>query len=83
MFQSGRAPVRSFFKDGDRLYVGTKGNGIFVMDSNVLAGRYDKSNGLADNAVYAFERGYNDDVFIGTGESGLNVLSLRTGKYQG
>ncbi len=80
MFQSGRAPVRSFFKDGDRLYVGTKGNGIFVMDSNVLAGRYDKSNGLADNAVYAFERGYNDDVFIGTGESGLNVLSLRTGK---
>lgn len=80
MFQSGRAPVRSFFKDGDRLYVGTKGNGIFVMDSNGLAGRYDKSNGLSDNAVYAFERGYNDDVFIGTGESGLNVLSLRTGK---
>lgn len=80
MFQSGRAPVRSFFKDGDKLYVGTKGNGIFVMEADRLTGRYNKGNGLADNAVYAFERGYNDDVFIGTGESGLNVLSLRTGK---
>ncbi|MCM1178275.1 MAG: response regulator [Bacteroides sp.] len=80
MFKSGKAPVRSFFKDGDRLFVGTKGNGIFVMESDSLVGRYDRNNGLADNSVYAFERGYNDDVFIGTGEYGLNVLSLKTGE---
>jgi len=79
MFQSGRAPVRSFFKEGNRLLVGTKGNGIFVMDADRPVGRYDKSDGLADNTVYAFEKGYNDDIFIGTGGDGLNVLSLKTG----
>lgn len=81
MFESGRAPVRSFFKAGDLLYVGTKGNGIFVMDGqDRLVRKYDRSSGLSDNAVYAFAAGYDNDIFVGTNGCGIDAISLKTGK---
>lgn len=76
---SRSCPVRTFFQDKyGNLFIGTKGNGVYVLKDGVVIRKYDTSNGLDDNAVYSLAGGMNDDVFVGHEGDGINVISLKT-----
>lgn len=76
---SRSCPVRAFIEDRDgHLFIGTKGNGLYVMENGKVIRRFDTSNGLSNNAVYSFAKGMHNDIFIGHEGAGINVISLDT-----
>ena len=70
----GRA-VRCFAEDGaGRLYIGTKGAGIFVFSgTGVLLRRITTRDGLPDNSVYALT--YRDG-YVWVGTDGIGVCTI-------
>lgn len=79
--QAQNYPVRAFFKDKDgNLFVGTKGNGIYVFKGGKRIRTYSTADGLGNNSVYAFTEGLNDDILLGHDGKGLNSISRKTGE---
>ncbi|MGM9753251.1 MAG: response regulator [Candidatus Cryptobacteroides sp.] len=69
-----KAAVRSFYEETpDRLWLGTKGNGmaLFSREQQKIIREYTAADGLADNNVYAFEEG-DEVIWIGTDGDGLD-----------
>lgn len=75
-------PVRCFCKSDKGILVGTKGNGIKLLDTDnkQLFDYLDESKGLISNSVYTLRRNKWKDIFIGTEGSGINILDSKTGK---
>jgi signal transduction histidine kinase/AraC-like DNA-binding protein/ligand-binding sensor domain-containing protein len=71
-------PVRSFCKmDKDIILVGTKGEGIKLLDKRTdkIISSLTEHNGLISNSVYAIRKNRSGDIFIGTEGAGINILS--------
>ena len=83
-FKFGNSAVRSFHEDiYKRLWVGTKGSGIFVLSHDrpgerIIEKRFTTDNGLINNSVYALCGGPSE-IWIGTDGKGLNYYDLKTG----
>lgn len=83
-FKFGNSAVRSFHEDiYKRLWVGTKGCGIFVLSHDrpgerIIEKRFTTDNGLINNSVYALCGGPSE-IWIGTDGKGLNYYDLKTG----
>lgn len=83
-FKFGNSAVRSFHEDiYKRLWVGTKGSGIFVLSHDrpgerIIEKRFTIDNGLINNSVYALCGGPSE-IWIGTDGKGLNYYDLKTG----
>jgi len=80
----GSSPVRSFFIDaGERLWIGTKGDGLYVIKENekndLITNQYTLQNGLLNNSVYTLA-GDKKTVWIGTEGNGLNYVDFKQNK---
>lgn len=75
-------PVRSFCESKKGLLVGTKGDGIKVLNTQnkQLSDYLDESHGLISNSVYVLKKNRSNDVFIGTEGYGINILNANDGK---
>ncbi len=79
--------VRSFTEVNGNLWVGTKGNGILVLDNfrqlRDQAPRHflTAPAALDNNAVYALLKGADDLVYIGTDGRGIGVYDERTQRF--
>lgn len=72
----GNAPVRAFWESEDgRLFVGTKGNGLFIQEGNHVR-NLTYRDGLLHNSVYALFGSDKHTVWICTEGRGLNYYSL-------
>lgn len=79
------APVRAICeRDNGDILVGTKGEGIKVLDKETgnVKYSYTENNGLISNVVYAIKKNINGDIFIGTEGAGLNILRNGTSKIE-
>ena len=80
-----KKPVRAIYLDAENnLWIGTKGDGILkmhdfnsnqTMTSSGLEYINSENSNLTDNSVYAFCKGSNNTLWIGT-ENGLNYYSF-------
>ncbi len=73
--------VRSFYEElPGRMWVGTKGNGLILMDlsDNSEIRRYDSHNGLNDDNVYSLYEG-DEVIWVGTDGKGLDYIEKSTG----
>lgn len=79
------AITRSFLKDGNAFWVGTKGKGLFHITSDLQTDiatplsykNYNESNSPVDNAVYALCKGKDGLIFIGTDDAGITVFDTK------
>lgn len=85
----GESAVRTFFEDAqNRLWVGTKGSGIFVLDKTIdnqqlqTSIRFTKEDGLLSNSVFTIVPGGEKEYWIGTDGSGINYYDLSAQKIQ-
>ena len=83
----GNSAVRTFFEDRNRtLWVGTKGNGIYLFnrkDENQklkLNQHYTTANGLLNNSVFTIVEGQDTEYWIGTDGRGINYYSTKKKK---
>ncbi len=76
-------PVRAFLKTcaGD-LFIGTKGNGITMVDKSGTSRRIPLSSIPENNSVYALAETSEGDVLIGHDGYGISVYSPETGIYE-
>lgn len=75
LFKAERGAVRSFCADRDRLYIGTKGNGIAMLKDGKAERFYDTSCGLSNNSVFKLARISSGDILIGHDGHGLDMIS--------
>lgn len=77
LFHTKYSPVRSFFKDPhENLYVGTKGNGICIINSNGHSSLLNTANGLSNDFVYALSQGLSpDEIIIGHDGQGFDIYN--------
>ena len=72
-------PVRAFYKDRfSDLYVGTKGEGIFVLRDGKTVRTYCQS--LGSSSVFALAEGPGGDILVGHDGPGIDIISGKTGK---
>lgn len=72
--------VRCFCElDDDHLLVGTKGEGIKILDKKkgLLRDFLNKNNGLNSNEVYTIRKNKYGDFFVGTDGWGLTIIPAR------
>lgn len=80
MFKTKSSPVRCFYQGDDgTLYVGTKGNGIYVQHPDGTNRVIATQEGLRNLSVYALVPGPDHHLLIGHDGVGLDMLSLETG----
>lgn len=80
------AITRSFLKEGNTLWVGTKGKGLFSITfdlkkdiPDVLSySNYNEANSPVDNAVYALCKGQDGLIYIGSDSEGITVYDTVT-----
>ncbi len=73
--------VRAFYEEmPGRMWIGTKGNGLVLMNlyNGTELRRYDTGNGLNDNNVYSLYEG-DEVIWIGTDGKGLNYIEKSSG----
>lgn len=80
----GKHAVRCFLEmSGGELWVGTKGDGIYVFEhagdriAHAVKHRITTRNGLLNNSVYALKEGGIHECWIGTDSEGLNYVDRR------
>lgn len=80
-------PIRAFAEEGGNLWVGTKGNGVFIFNNfwsenraTTKPKKIDVSSGLENNSVFAIQKGANQFIYIGTDGKGLSVFDLKLNK---
>ncbi|MFP4060978.1 MAG: two-component regulator propeller domain-containing protein [Bacteroidales bacterium] len=72
---------RCMVKDHDnRLWVGTDGQGLYVVESDSLVNHYNTSNGLLSNLINLITVDDNNNIFIGTNK-GLNEYVSAEGSF--
>lgn len=74
--------VRTFFEERpDRLWVGTKGNGLALTEpeSGKVLLRFSEADGLENDNVYALSEG-DEVIWIGTDGDGLDYIDKQTHK---
>ncbi len=72
-------PISSIKEDAqERLFIGTKGKGIFVLENNKIV-NFSSVNGLNDDFIYTIEITHNDTLLIGS-DRGINFCKLSNGK---
>lgn len=84
--------VRTFLEvGGNSFWVGTKGKGLFRFSSNFYRNpekpldykKFNESNSIINNAVFALSEGNDNLVFIGTDGDGITVYDLKQSKLVG
>ena len=86
-FKFGNSAVRSFYEDiYKRLWVGTKGSGIFILSKEHFGERtiekqFTTDNGLINNSVYALCEG-ESEIWIGTDGKGLNYYDMKSERME-
>lgn len=82
--QYGKSAVRAFLEDDDKkLWVGTKGEGIYLFenvrnaDPIVMRERINTSNGLLNNSVYEIVKGNENEIWIGSDGRGINYYDTK------
>lgn len=82
-FSICRSPIRNIFRDNrDILWLGTMGEGIFLMDSRHpergiiknLRHRESDPNSINSDHVYSIIQDRGGQIWVGTGERGVSVL---------
>ena len=83
----GKSAVRTFCKDKENnLWVGTKGNGIYILNDNqeseTMSIRRNLSlqDGLLSSSVYTIVCGFDNELWIGTDGKGLNYYDFGSHK---
>ena len=83
----GKSAVRTFQTDkNDNLWVGTKGNGIFVFthaeetDKLEMKSHFSTADGLASNSVFSISQGFNSNFWIGSDGNGINYYDFTNNK---
>lgn len=78
----GKSAVRTFLIDSkNRLWVGTKGNGIYIYNNQLnentlkIENHFEQSSGLINNSVFNIVKGFNNEIWIGTDGQGLNYYN--------
>ena len=72
-------PVRAFYKDRfSDLYVGTNGEGIFVLRDGKTVRTYCQS--LGSSSVFALAEGPGGDILVGHDGPGIDIISGKTGR---
>jgi signal transduction histidine kinase/ligand-binding sensor domain-containing protein/DNA-binding response OmpR family regulator len=70
--------VRCFLEAGNMLYVGTKGDGIFMFEQHKHDLQYKSNittaNGLLSNSVFTMVKGHGKEYWMGSDGRGLNYL---------
>lgn len=72
-------PVRCFCEeDNGNILVGTKGEGILLLDKQERGVNpyLSTGNGLISNSVYTIRKNMSGDIFIGTEGAGINYIPL-------
>jgi len=84
-----RNAVRTFFEDQDhRLWVGTKGGGIFTFASKDefpttdFEKNFTTQDGLLNNSVFTIVKGQRSEYWIGTDGRGVNYYDTKTKKIK-
>ncbi len=80
--------TRSFLKDGNTLWVGTKGKGLVHITSGLqdditdglVYTVYNEANSPVDNAVYSLCKGQDGLIYIGTDSPGITVYDTVTNR---
>lgn len=78
-------PVRCFCEeDNGNILVGTKGEGILLLDKQErkVNPYLSTGNGLISNSVYTIRKNMSGDVFIGTEGAGINYIPLNGGRLK-
>jgi len=72
--------VRCFYLDNENLYTGIKGGGI-ICTSNFFdqEKRHSSRLNIGDNFVYHIQKGFGNDLFVGTDAKGLYIYNTQTG----
>jgi PAS domain S-box-containing protein len=70
--------ITGFYKTGNRLFVSTYGNGLYVFENGVQSQHLTSKNGLADDVVYTL-RFLQNKLWCGT-DAGISVISDPAGK---
>lgn len=85
----GRSAVRAFFRDqADNLWIGTKGNGIYVLagiESGVepkVVKQLKAGDGLSSNSIFTLCPGSGTDLWIGSDGTEINYIDTRSMKVQ-
>ncbi len=74
--------VYDMFDDGSKIWIGTFGGGINVLDKKTKKIVYlTTSNGLCDDAIYTITPESDSVLWLGTNK-GLSRLDTRTGKFR-
>lgn len=74
----GKSAVRTFFEDENKnLWIGTKGQGIYIFENirseNPMTYKnMNINNGLLNNSVYEIVEGYGNELWIGSDGKGIN-----------
>jgi ligand-binding sensor domain-containing protein/serine phosphatase RsbU (regulator of sigma subunit) len=70
--------ITGFYKSGNRLFVSTYGNGVYLFESNEQTDRFTSKNGLTDDVVYTLKF-LNNKLWCGT-DAGIAIISNLNGK---
>lgn len=83
----GKSAVRTFTEDKQRLWVGTKGSGIFTFSRNGkneelnFKEQFSTSNGLLSNSVFTIVKDVQGELWVGTDGKGLNYFDPKKSKF--
>jgi len=74
--------VRCIYEDGNRLFVGTRGGGLNILNTkNKLENRvYTTKDGLSNNAVLSINKDKKGNFWIGVDGEGIDMMEAKTGK---
>lgn len=78
-------PVRCFCEeDNGNILVGTKGEGILLLDKQErqVEPYLSTGNGLISNSVYTIRKNMSGDIFIGTEGTGINYIPLNSSQVK-
>lgn len=89
--QSGNSnirQIRSFCRANGNLWIGTKGNGIVMLEGfSASTGQYSKSRtfqapgSLSNNSVYALLKGDDELMYIGSDGKGMGIYDLSSKQF--
>ena len=75
--------ITALLRDGDRIYVGTKQNGLYILQRNQRQHlRMDGSFGGFGRMVSTLSKDPSGNILVGTADEGLNVFSPDTGLFR-
>jgi len=72
-------PVRTVYVNGDSLWVGTRGAGVFLLRAGKIVKHWTRKQGLSSDQIDVITASPTGDMWIGTEGGGLNCL--RDGEF--